>query len=186
MRPEPWKWTPPTPPVVPPRLAPKGASVVVNGGAAQRSMVTSIGVAFDNAVDLAAGAFELKPDAGGAVVRFAVTTQLVNGKTVATITFPGLLGGSLADGAFTFTVRADKVKAGGTAMVADSTTALHRLFGDLDGDRTYDRASRWMLHERLGQTRGQMGYQAEFDFDGNGVIDAADELQVVRHWGRSV
>ena len=194
IRPEPWKWElapakTVTPPMVPPRVAPKVASVVINGGAAQRSMVTTIDVTFDSAVTLAAGVFELKPDtAGTAAPQLTIATKLVAGKTVATLTFagPGVVGGSLADGTFHFTVHGDKVKLGTTAMATDSTTTLHRLFGDLDGDRNYDRASRWMLHERLGATRGQTRYMAEFDFDGDGVIGASDELAVVRHWGRSV
>lgn len=71
-------------------------------------------------------------------------------------------------------------------MAADSTTGLHRLFGDLDGDKAYDRASRWMLHERVGGVRGQAKYLAAFDFDADGVIGAADEVAVVRRWNESV
>jgi hypothetical protein len=43
-----------------------------------------------------------------------------------------------------------------------------------------------MVHQALGQKVGQPGYIAALDFNGDGVIDSADELAVVRNWGKSV
>ena len=77
-------------------MGPAVASVTVNGGAAQRSRVTAIAVTFNTRVNLAASAFTLTrvglPNgvAGdNATVVADFTTRVVNGLTVATLTFGG-------------------------------------------------------------------------------------------------
>ena len=131
------------------RLAPaQVASVVVNDGSAQRSMVKSLTVNFDGPVTVDAGAFELsRPD--GTLVGLNFATSIVNGRTVALLTFadPGLVGGSLADGNYSLTVRGNLVHdaagrsldgdGNGTAG-GDSSDAFFRLYGDSDGDRDVD------------------------------------------------
>ena len=78
------------------RLAPaRVASVVVNDGSAQRSMVKSLTVNFDGPVtiDIDAGAFELRRQ-DGTLVDLTVATSMMNGRTVAVLTFagPGIVG----------------------------------------------------------------------------------------------
>ncbi|QEL15503.1 hypothetical protein [Limnoglobus roseus] len=193
-RPELWKWdvVPPAPPVAPPAPpagpTPTVTGVVVNDGAAQRSMVTKVTVSFDQVVALGTNAVTVVGADGGAVP-IAVQAVVVGGKTVATVTFTGptAIGGSVADGVYTLRVNAAKVWGlNGTAMAADATAGFTRLFGDLDGDRAYNREARWMLHDALGSTAGTPRYDAAFDFNSDGVIDAADELQVVRRWLKTV
>src|SRR5262249_4877590 len=78
---------------------PRVDGVQVNDGAAQRAMVTSLAVTFSEVVTLAAGAFELRDAAGNLLpATITVTTQVVGGHTVATLTFSGagVVGGSLA------------------------------------------------------------------------------------------
>src|SRR5205085_4488374 len=69
---------------------PRVQSVVVNGGAAQRSMVTSLTVTFSGVVTLGSGAFVLTADAGGAAVGLSPSVSTVNGQTVVTLTFTGV------------------------------------------------------------------------------------------------
>src|SRR5262249_28480859 len=80
-------------------------SAVLNDRAAQRSMVTSIAVTFNQVVTVA-GAFILTPDAGGPAIPLNQSVNLVNGRTVVTLTFAGsgIIGGSLPDGRYTLTV----------------------------------------------------------------------------------
>src|SRR5262249_45337790 len=88
----------------------KVESVVVNDGSAQRSMVNSITITFGGAATLDPGAIELRRQ-DGTLVNFQLATSLVGGKTEAVLTFAGaeFVGGSLADGSYTLTVRADRV-----------------------------------------------------------------------------
>ena len=76
-------------------LCPSLVTVVgttINDGKAQRSMVNSLTVTFSGVVNIDAGAFDVeKTDAGGGPVAVAVATQVVGGKTVATLTFSGSL-----------------------------------------------------------------------------------------------
>src|SRR4029453_6748310 len=85
-------------------------SVVVNDGSAQRSMVNSVTVTFDGAAVLDPGAIELRRQ-DGSLVDSQIATSVVGGKTVAVLTFAGeeIVGGLLADGRYTLTVRDDRV-----------------------------------------------------------------------------
>ena len=185
-----WKVDVPAATVVPPVVvAPAVTSVVINDGSAQRSMVTKLTVTFNEVVDLADGAVSVT-NANGTPIFLFLDAETVQGKTVLTITFggTGVIGGSVPDGRYNLTIVAGKVTdaASGPAMASNSVTSFTRLFGDLTGSGTYDRDARWMVHQALGQTIGQPGYIAALDFNGNGVIDATDELAVVRNWGKSV
>ena len=108
-------------------------SVVVNDGNVQRSKVNSVTVTFSEIMTIDPGAFEVrKTGTGGGLVSVAAAFAIQNGKTVATLTFSGGLTeyGSLKDGEYQLTVRADKVR--------DSVTQTA-----LDGDG--QRAARWRL-----------------------------------------
>src|SRR5262249_32310127 len=88
-------------------------SEIVNDGSAQRSMVNRITVTFDSVVTIDAGAFELRRQ-DASLVGLNVATSFVNGRTIAVLTFAGsdIIGGSLADGSYILTVRADQVHDG--------------------------------------------------------------------------
>jgi ELWxxDGT repeat protein len=181
---------PVTPPVVPPVVVdPAVTSVVVNGGQAQRSMVTSLTVTFNRTVTLEPGAVTVTSTTGQSIGT-SLSTQTVNGETVLTITFTGtnVIGGSVPDGRYTLTITSADVidVATGGVMQGSSTTAFSRLFGDLLGTGTYDPDARWMAQDALGTTVGSPGYIAALDWNGNGVIDAADITAVVRNWGVSL
>src|SRR5262249_38996136 len=122
--------------------------VQINDGAAQRSMVNSLTVTFNRVVTLDPRAFEVRRQ-GGSPVGLNITTAVVDGRTVAALTFTGadIIGGSLADGHYTLTVRADRVHDswgreldgdGNGLPGGDRVDAFFRLFGDSDGDGDVD------------------------------------------------
>jgi O-glycosyl hydrolase len=164
-------------------------SVVINSGAAQRSRVTQTTVTFDTQVDpsLLANAFTLTRSPDGATVgTVGVTVSVVNGKTVAGLTFSGTNTdfGSLADGRWTLTVDHTKVRsADGVLMTADFTQHLHRLFGDSDGNGNVDVLDLANFRQSFGTISGQPGYVDYFDFDANGTVDVLDLAQFRQRFG---
>ena len=140
-------------------------SVVLNDGSAQRSMVNSITVTFGGAAVLDPGAIELRRQ-DGSLVDAQVSISLVGGKTVAVLTFAGpeFVGGSLADGSYTLTVRADRVHDrwgreldgdGDGSAGGDRVDGFSRLFGDADGDGDVDGQDRDRFRSAFGTTRGR-------------------------------
>jgi N-acetylglucosamine-6-sulfatase len=167
--------------------------VVVNDGSAQRSMVNSVTVTFDRVVTLDAGAFALRR-AGGAAVGVGVTTSVVDGRTVAVLTFsgPGVFAGSLADGTYTLTLRGDRVRdlegreldgdrdgnGGG-----DRADGFHRLFGDGDGDRDVDVRDLGLFLSTLGRRAGDPGYLWYFDVNRDDRVGLLDLVAFLTRLG---
>jgi Dockerin type I domain len=168
-------------------------SVVVNDGSAQRSMVASLSVTFDRLVTVAPGAFELRQQ-GGSLVELSVGTSIVNGRTVAAIAFAGLdiVGGSLADGSYTLSIRSDLVHdafgrsldgdANGAAG-GDHTDAFFRLYGDSDGDRDVDLRDLVRFLGTLGRQEGDPRYLWYSDVNSDGRVDAIDLIAFARRLG---
>jgi hypothetical protein len=141
----------------------------VNDGLAQRSLVTSLRLTFDRPIALSAANFTL----GGFAGTLSVVSQVIGVTTIATITFggSGVQNGSLADGRYTLSV------IGVPGLTGTTTFAVHRLFGDTDGDGDVDATDNLRFRRALGSVSGQPTYRADLDFDGDGDIDAADNLQ---------
>jgi Calx-beta domain/SdrD B-like domain len=164
-------------------------SVMVNDGDVQRSMVTSLAVTFSEVVTLAPGAFELRDAAGNLVpATITVTTQVVGGHTLAVLTFggTGVLGGSLADGRYTLTVRADRVTTAAGPMAADYVFAFYRLFGDGTGDGVVDVDDLLAFASAYGTGSGGPGYLWYFDYNADGVIDVDDLLAFADRYGTGI
>jgi hypothetical protein len=175
--------TNPPPPSVP--------GFAVNGGAAQRSMVTGLTVEFNTEVTLQPGALVLTDAAGVPVAGVTPqwVTALVNGRTVATVTFtgPAVQAGSLADGRYRLVVRADRVtNALGVPMAADQAIAFHRLYGDVTGDGTVNGADFNPFRLAFGAGAGSPNFRADFDVNGDGVINGADFNEFRLRFGLSV
>src|SRR5262245_18354550 len=171
----------------------KVESVVVNDGSAQRSMIDSITVTFSGAAVLDPGAIELRRQ-DGSLVAVQVSISLVNGKTVAVLTFAGpeFVGGSLADGRYTLTVRADRIHDrrgreldgdGDGSAGGNRVESVSRLFGDSDGDGDVDWLDRELFRSAFKKRAGEAGYLWYFDFDGDGDVDGQDNGQFHRRFG---
>ncbi len=171
----------------------KVESVVINDGSAQRSMVNRITVTFGGTLVLDPGAIGLRRQDGSAV-NFQLSVLAAGGKTVAVLTFAGsgFVGGSLADGQYTLTVRADRIHDrwgreldgdGDGSAGGNRSDAFFRLFGDSDGDGDVDRADRDRFRSAFGKSAGDVGYLWYFDFDGDGDVDGRDNGQFNRRFG---
>jgi phosphodiesterase/alkaline phosphatase D-like protein len=169
-------------------------SEIVNDGSAQRSMVNSVTVTFDSVVTIDAGAFELRRQ-DGTMVSLNVATSVVNGRSIAVLTFTGsdIIGGSLADGSYTLTVRADRVHDdvgreldgdGDRLPGGDRVDGFVRLFGDSDGDGDVDGADRDLFRSTFKTSVGEASYLWYFDFDGDGNVDGQDNGQFSRRFGQ--
>jgi N-acetylneuraminic acid mutarotase len=170
-------------------------SVVLNDGSARRSMVNSLTVTFDQVVILDPGAFELDREGGGSI-DVLVSTSVVSGKTVAVLTFagPDVVAGSLADGRYTLTLRADRVRDRlGRELDGDCDGTpggnrvdnFFRLFGDSDGDGDVDWLDRDRFRSAFKSMSGDVNYLWYFDFDGDGDVDGRDNGQFNRRFGQS-
>jgi streptogramin lyase len=181
---------------------PKVAGVVVNGGSAQRSLVTQIQVAFDQHVTLPANpadAFRLTRQGDNAAVTLSAAVDDTGPGTVVTLTFTGgaVDNASLADGRYTLTVVAAQVagpngaldgdgdgQAGGDFVLAGdpASNTLFRLFGDVNGDGAVNGLDFAAFRAAFGT--GQPG--SPFDVNGDGVIDNLDFFQFRRRFGTAV
>jgi Bacterial Ig-like domain len=161
---------------------PSVSSITINNGSAQRSMVDSITVTFSTAVTLDPGAFAVDRRGQGAE-GISVSTSVVNGDTIATITFVGsdVIGGSLADGNYTLTVNAAAVHSQfGASMTSNATDAFWRLFGDARGTGSVDALDYQML---LAAERTQTMLSI-FDYFGTGHLDRTDLSQFLLRFGK--
>jgi hypothetical protein len=172
----------------------KVESVVFNDDSAQRSMINRITVTFNGAVVLDPGAIELRRQ-DGSVVDARVSISLLGGKTVAVLTFAGpeFVGGSLADGSYTLTVRADRVHDrwgreldgdGDGAAGGDRVDNFFRLFGDSDGDGDVDCRDSDRFRSAFATRAADAGYLWYFDFDFDGDVDGHDNGEFSRRFGR--
>jgi hypothetical protein len=123
-----------------------------------------------------------------------VSISLVDGETVAVLTLAGpeFVGGSLADGAYTLTVRANRVHDrwgreldgdGDGSAGGDRTDGFRRLFGDSDGDGDVDGLDRDRFRSAFGAGAGDTGYLWYFDFDGDGNVNGRDNGEFNRRFG---
>src|SRR5262245_41452896 len=172
----------------------KAEGVVINDGSAQRSMVNSITVTFDGAAVFDPGAIELRRQ-DGSLVDSQIAISVVGGKTVAVLTFTGaaFVGGSLADGQYTLTVRADHVHDrwgreldgdGDGVAGGDRVDDFFRRFGDADGDSDVDEQDRERFRAAFKASADEAGYLWYFDFDGDGDVDGRDNGQFNRRFSQ--
>jgi hypothetical protein len=180
--------------VIPPAAAPAPTvtGTAVNGGAAQRSRVTSLTVTFNTTVTFAGAtgaAFALTRASDGAAVLFTATPNVVGGVTVVTLwNFTGGATdfGSLADGRYTLTALAGQISAGGRALdgngdgtAGDNYTfsdaqGLVRLYGDMNGDRAVNGLDLAAFRSAFGTVSGDGAYVAALDWNSDGAINGLD------------
>jgi uncharacterized protein (TIGR03118 family) len=191
-----------------PGTAPRVTGVVVNGGAAQRSLVTQLQVTFDQHVTLpanAADAFRLSRQGDGAAVNLTAAVDDLGAGTVVTLNFVGgavdaslLNNPSLADGRYTLTVLAGQVggpngaldgdtdgQAGGDFVLAGDPAAngLFRLFGDVSGDGVVNGLDLAQFRQAFGASPVP---SSAFDFNGDGAVNGLDLAQFRTRFGTGV
>lgn len=176
---------------------PQVKSMQVNDGSAQRSLVTSIKVTFSETVTFPSGilaAFQLERTANGSLG--TVNLNAVQAGSVVTITFAagGTVGidpgASLQDGSYKLTIFADKVSGTGGTLDGDGdgisegnpidnkSLALHRLFGDADGNGSVTAADFNAFRLVYGTTGPSI-----FDFNGDNSVSATDFNQFRTRYG---
>ncbi len=159
-------------PVVADFTFPSGPTAVtgytINGGG-QRSRVSTVSVTFNAPVpsQLTAANFPINGFTG---TRNVTHTP---GSAIAFITFSGssVEFGSLADGLYTLAVN--------LPGVSNNLFAFHRLFGDVNGDRTVSAVD----FAAFGSVFGVTLTGSAFDFDFNGTIDSSDFAQFGSRFG---
>ncbi|HOX01439.1 MAG TPA: PKD domain-containing protein [Candidatus Paceibacterota bacterium] len=168
---------------------------LVNDGDGQRSKVTSLSVQFDQDVSVglfSAGAWALVNLSSNSPVAFtdAVGAYDTNAQR-ATWTFPGLAGGSLADGYYQLTLYASSVtNSGGEALDGNGdgagpdnyTNYFHRYFGDANSDRDVDFSDLFWFRQAYLKQAGQAGFDPAFDHGSDGVVDTNDFALFDEHY----
>lgn len=179
-------------------------SVQFGGESQQRSLVNSITVGFDQVVEVQDGAFELrKRGADGGVVDIAISTQDVDNKTVATLTFIGQFSehSSLVDGNYELMLVGDKIVGphrqgadvdgdnmrGGVRRIGTvESDRFYRYFGDLDADRTVGFLDYTEFRNTFGDAAGSDDFNEAFDFNADGVIGFVDFSEFRKRFGKSL
>jgi hypothetical protein len=182
-------------------MPPHVQSVVINGGATQRSRVTTVAVTFDSHVTLPAApetAFQLQRQSDGKLPALTAAVDDSGTSTVVTLTFSGTNAvdfGSLADGRYTLTVFASKVSESGLnldgngdgtggddyTLVGDpATNKLYRFYGDINGDGTVSASDFIQFRQYFG------GVNPAFDFNNDGSVAASDFIQFRLRFGGSI
>ncbi|WP_182865929.1 right-handed parallel beta-helix repeat-containing protein [Rhodopirellula sp. JC639] len=154
---------------------PEVEAIQIGDGTAQRSVIRKTIVRFDSLVAFDPGAFEIQK-IGGEVFQPVVVTEVVNGKTVATLSFQGqsTIGGSLSDGNYRLRIVHDRVVAGQMRMRADAVDDFFRFFGDTDGDRDVDGQDYGRLGLTFLKSSTNPAFNPAYDFDGDGDVDGQD------------
>src|SRR5438094_6632944 len=153
-------------------------------------MVNGLTVTFSGAAILDPGAIELRRQ-DGSLVGLHADISILSGKTMAVLTFIGaeFIGGSLADGSYSLTIRADRVHDrwgreldgdGNGSAGGNRVDGFFRLFGDSNGDGVVDQQDRALFRSAFKTSAGEAGYLWYFDFDGNGEVNGRDNGQFNR------
>lgn len=159
--------------IAPPSLA----SVVINDGSAQRSVIRSITLTFSTPVVLAENAITLNRRTYGREILDVANPSGDQKTFVVTFTDPTIEGGSLWDGIYDLVVHNALVKDlfNTRPIGTDPTQTFHRLFGDSDGDRDVDANDSARFQASLNSVLGDANYRSFFDYDNNGVINMTIE-----------
>ncbi len=153
-----------------------GPVLIVNNGSIQRSMVDSVTVVFPSAVTLSSGAITLYNTTTSSSQSMSYSNPSGDGKTWL-VSFSGsdIVGGSLPDGVYNLTVHAADVS--GITLGSDVVYAFHRLFGDINGDKTVDSTDNAALSAAISN------YDPAFDYNADGAVTAIDNLQLKHRLG---
>ena len=156
-------------------------NIAVNGNAAQRSMVATVNLTFNQPITLASGALSLVRRGGSGISLNATPSADLKSYTL-TFSGTGVSAGSLSDGIYDFLADVSRLRDAfgvvpiGTRTNQNGALAFHRLFGDSDGDKDVDSIDSLRFRSSQGSLAGQSGYLGYFDIDADGDIDSIDSL----------
>ena len=157
------------------REPPRVEAIVVNEGAVQRSMVTSIEIRFseDVSAGLTAAALVLSNLTSETMIAADAMEVTYDAESdTATWTFPGLTGASLPDGNYLSRLLGDAVAdAAGNLLDGnengeaggDRTFEFFRYFGDTDADRDVDFFDTFRWSRTYRKTSGDEGFNPALD-----------------------
>jgi hypothetical protein len=200
---------------------PQLLSVTPNGNiaslaGAQRSRIASLVVAFNQPVQLDAGAMTLALHTNtvvfGGVEQPAGVGGLPNSLDISStdnvtwiVAFVGNTEGgpdglnSLKDGVYNFKIDASKVHPSGVPglnLVANSTTTFHRLYGDTSPATTPPGGTAGVDFQAIDNTGDNLQfrsafnnaatYKAFFDINGDGIINSGDNLQFRNRFNKAL
>jgi hypothetical protein len=161
------------------KAAPFVQAFTVNGGAVQRSMVTILSLTFSERVTV--GSSLLQIHGGGDVSGVLMSIGNPSGDGIHyTMTFSGaaVVGGSLPDGIYDFTVNGAGVSdSTGHTVAGTPTWTFYRLFGDVDGNKVVNATDYAALRSTFDKHSTDPGFDAAFDYDNNSIINAYDLTQ---------
>lgn len=187
--------------VIPPAQV---ASTTVDDGTDQRSFVDQVVVVFDRIVTIDADAIEIyRQGSPTDLVDLSITTEQVNGTTIATITFAGPLTeqGSLMDGNYELFIDSSLVvdafgngldgdgngTVGGNYLFGDEATdQFFRLFGDTSGDRSVGFEDFVAFRTAFGSNDGDEDYNVMLDHDQDGAVGFTDFVQFRNRFGATI
>jgi hypothetical protein len=105
-------------------------------------------------------------------------------QTIARLTFGGGLTefGSLVDGLYRLRILAAQVSGSGQPLDGDAngtaggdfTLDLHRLYGDVNGDKAVNGLDLAELRKAFGASAADANYRSDLDFNGDGAINGSD------------
>lgn len=188
------------------KTPPRVTQLTVNGGSQQRSFVTEVMVTFNEVVNLptnAADAFTLQritvPGSNGFVGLTASNVDNSGGQTKVTLTFqsgPLYTGNTLIDGRYELKALASQITdstgfnldGNANGVVGDdyASTAVHRLFGDVNGDGYTDLNDFIAFRDANGSDSTTPNWNPYFDINGDGFIDNNDFLAFRQRLGTGV
>lgn len=166
--------------------------ITVGDGSAQRSRVDGLTISFDSDVTIGSGAIEVvKRGADGGSVDVTVSSEVVEGKTVATLTFAGGFTefGSLVDGNYQLRIDGSLItnsaglqfdgdgdgQPGGDLLFgADEADNFFRFYGDTDGNRSVNFGDFGIFRTTFGVESSSEDFIAELDFEANGSVGFSD------------
>ncbi|MFL5330104.1 MAG: dockerin type I repeat-containing protein [Gemmataceae bacterium] len=165
----------------------KVASFVVNDGAAQRSMVNSIQINFNQQVNLneSGGQLHLLRSTADAWVEVPFTNAQVttnqDGNTWVRYVGPSSSDAIIIDGDYKIVLTASRYSADNEVV-----GSLHSLYGDVNGDRTVDQADYEAFRSALGTNASQRNYAWYLDVNHDSSINIVDYVAFRANLGTSV
>lgn len=151
-------------------------AISINDSDPQRSMVMSIAYQFSEPITIQGNALSVLNQSDSSVIDPGLFSVNYDANTnVATWSFSGLVGGSLADGNFLATLSANAIlDENGNSLDGDVVQDLHRLFGDGDGDRDVDNLDLFTFRTAFNTGSSHPNYDSRYDIANDGDIDNAD------------